>query len=213
MQGRGTGRLLPRRQKDIHEESYPQISQIDADFLNFKSAKSASSADPLPFLVSSCLCGENLPRRDRSRESGINVEGRLLSRRHTDIHEESYPQISQIDADFFEFQIGEICVICGFLALSCFAWCLGAFVVELFLVRVGLSTLDSRLAFEGAHLIRRCSPCCKSAHLGKARSFLRRCAPFSKVRTEKCASTTPSNAWICPPCCLRGLLCARGGRL
>jgi hypothetical protein len=41
--------------------------------------------------------------------------------------------------------------------------------------------------FEGAHLLRRCAPVFESAHLGKSRRFLRRCAPFSKVRTEKCA--------------------------
>ncbi len=41
--------------------------------------------------------------------------------------------------------------------------------------------------FEGAQLLRRCSPDSKSEHLGKPRRFLRRCSPFSKVRTEKCA--------------------------
>jgi len=40
-----------------------------------------------------------------------------------------------------------------------------------------------RSLFEGAGFSR-------SAHLGKARGFLRRCAPFSKVRTEKCASSS-----------------------
>jgi len=39
-------------------------------------------------------------------------------------------------------------------------------------------------AFEGAHRVRRCAALSKSAHLGKPRGFLRRCAPFSKVRTE-----------------------------
>ncbi len=36
---------------------------------------------------------------------------------------------------------------------------------------------------------RRCALVFESAHLGKSRRFLRRCAPFSKVRTENCASS------------------------
>jgi len=43
-----------------------------------------------------------------------------------------------------------------------------------------------RTSFEDAH------PFSKSAHLGKPRRFLRRCAPFSKVRTENCAPTAES---------------------
>jgi len=38
--------------------------------------------------------------------------------------------------------------------------------------------------FEGAHPLRRCAPVFESAHLGKPRRFLRRCAPSSKVRTK-----------------------------
>jgi hypothetical protein len=38
--------------------------------------------------------------------------------------------------------------------------------------------------FEDAHPIRRCATFFESAHLGKPRRFLRRCAAFSKVRTE-----------------------------
>jgi hypothetical protein len=41
--------------------------------------------------------------------------------------------------------------------------------------------------FEGAQPLRRCAPLSESAHLGKPRRFLRRCAPFSKVRTKKWA--------------------------
>ncbi len=44
-------------------------------------------------------------------------------------------------------------------------------------------------AFEDAHRIRRCAPKSKSAHLGKPRRFLRRCAAFSKVRNFWCASS------------------------
>ncbi len=44
---------------------------------------------------------------------------------------------------------------------------------------------------EGAHGVRRCAPISRSAHLGKPRRFLRRSAPFSKMRTKNCA---PSNA-------------------
>jgi hypothetical protein len=41
--------------------------------------------------------------------------------------------------------------------------------------------------FEGAQLVRRCSPFSKSEHLGKPRRFLRRCAPFFEGAHEKCA--------------------------
>jgi hypothetical protein len=37
---------------------------------------------------------------------------------------------------------------------------------------------------EGAHLIRRCAAFCGSAHLGKPRGFLRRCAAYAKMRTK-----------------------------
>jgi hypothetical protein len=40
---------------------------------------------------------------------------------------------------------------------------------------------------EGAHPVRRCAPFSRSAHLGKSRRFLRRCAPVYKMRTENCA--------------------------
>jgi len=46
--------------------------------------------------------------------------------------------------------------------------------------------------FEGAHLLRRCAPVFESAHLGKPRRFLRRCAGFSKVRTKNCAPSRNS---------------------
>jgi hypothetical protein len=42
---------------------------------------------------------------------------------------------------------------------------------------------------EGAHSLRRCAPFFESAHLGKPRRFLRRCARFYKMRTENCASS------------------------
>jgi hypothetical protein len=45
-------------------------------------------------------------------------------------------------------------------------------------------TRGPRPRFEGAHPIRRCAAFSTSAHLGKARRFLRRCAPFSKMRTK-----------------------------
>jgi hypothetical protein len=48
--------------------------------------------------------------------------------------------------------------------------------------------------FEGAHPLRRCAPLSESAHLGKPRRFLRRCAPFSKVRTKKCAPSPRTNS-------------------
>src|ERR1700722_4368616 len=41
-----------------------------------------------------------------------------------------------------------------------------------------------RPCFEGAHCVRRCALVFESAHLGKSRRFLRRCAPFCKVRTK-----------------------------
>src|SRR5580704_18225900 len=47
---------------------------------------------------------------------------------------------------------------------------------------------------EGAHVVRRCAAFSKSAHLGKPRGFLRRCAPLSKVRTENCAPS--SGEWV-----------------
>ena len=50
---------------------------------------------------------------------------------------------------------------------------------------------------EGAQPVRRCARFSKSAHLGKPRGFLRRCAPFSKVRTEKCASSKGGTKIVC----------------
>ena len=41
-----------------------------------------------------------------------------------------------------------------------------------------------RPCFEGAQGVRRCAAFFGSAHLGKCRRFLRRCAPISKVRTK-----------------------------
>ena len=46
-----------------------------------------------------------------------------------------------------------------------------------------------RPCFEGAQFVRRCAGFSRSGHLGKARRFLRRCAPISKVRTEICATS------------------------
>jgi hypothetical protein len=48
---------------------------------------------------------------------------------------------------------------------------------------------EGRGPAEGAHVVRRCAGVSKSAHLGKPRRFLRRCAPFSKMRTENCATS------------------------
>ena len=143
-------------------------------------------------------------------------EGRLLPRGHKDTKKGKNEQKATEETEAAVRALGlrvlsphlSIFILCvlAFLRVLVSLW-------SIFAARVGLSILDSRLAFEGAHLLRRCAPCFKSAHLGKARSFLRRCAPFCKVRTKKCASTTPPNAGIRPPCWARGLLCARGDRL
>ena len=58
-------------------------------------------------------------------------------------------------------------------------------------VRVnGTGCRAAALPAEGAQLVRRSARLFeKCAYLGKPRKFLRRCAPFSKMRTENCASS------------------------
>jgi hypothetical protein len=53
----------------------------------------------------------------------------------------------------------------------------------------GSSPKSGQRPCEGAHSLRRCAPFFESAHLGKPRRFLRRCARFYKMRTENCASS------------------------
>jgi hypothetical protein len=48
---------------------------------------------------------------------------------------------------------------------------------------------EGRAPAEDAHRVRRGALFSRGAHLGKARRSLRRCAPFSKVRTKNCASS------------------------